>query len=797
MIINKLVKFFIILFILICSFRVYSIDTLKITSLENRLNIYKYISILEDQKDTVSIDKLTASPNLFIFSKNQENKLNYEFSTSTYWFKIIIENNTSQNIEYILEIFNPDLDYVNFYQISNNTIIRKIETGEIFDIKSKQYFHRNFLFPIRLKPNEIGEYYLSVNNLGHSITIPITLFKESYFNKVNYKIEIFNWLIYGLLFFILIFNFYLFRSTRDKINLYNAFIIFFAAIILFTYDGYLYLLNFPPIVEKFKWFYPSFYTIFLLFFIQEFTRNNSQFKGLKIIFTSLKLIALVIPLFYFFRFPVSLIADIGLPILILISQILLITIAFVYLNRNYSPSIILAIAFCIVFLGMFVHELKEMNVINLNFFVLNSLKISFTTECILLTITTLERFRIQQKQAQDTIQNNLDQIEIQNKELEIINTELEKLSIVVSETNNCVAIYDHNGRIEWCNTFFEEFYKITLYEIISSKKDYIFDIIPNTDIQDLFNKSISTQSPVSFETKIRSGDEEDIWAQTTLSPLIRHDKVFKLVAIDSDISKLKQYEKNLKLAKEKAIESDRLKSVFLGNMSHEIRTPLNGIIGFSELLSNSIVNEEKKIKYLQMITSNGEQLLRIIDDIVDISLIESNQLRISPATINLHIFLKETLAFYKAYKATVHKSSIEFILENKIKSKELNIVVDPSRLQQVLRNLINNALKFTNEGYVRLTCCKNGDNLQFCVDDSGIGLDPDKKEIIFERFRQADERLNREYGGTGLGLSISKGIVEKMKGEIWVDTKEDNGLKICFKIPYVPAKKNIVSIKAY
>lgn len=786
------IKLFFYLILLLASFNAYATDTLQITAVDTKIVIYKYISILEDPGNNASLEQILNSPQLYQFHENQVNKLNFEFSTSTFWFKIVVKNNAIQPVNYILEISNPDLDYISFYKVSYDTINYKIETGELFDVKTRQYYHRNFLFRISLNPNETGEYYLSINNLGHSLTIPLSFVKESNFSRASLKTEIINWMIFGLLLFIIIFNIYLYRSAKDKLYIYNSLIFLFAAIILLNYDGYFYLFNFPPIVEKIKWLYPSLYTVFLMSFTQEFTKTGTPVKGLKKIFNPFKIIALLIPFFYFIKYPVSVIADIGLPLIILISQILLIITAFKSLNKKYSPSVLLTVAFCIVFFGMLVHELKEMNVINLNFFVLNSLKLGLTLESILLTLAVLERFRINLEQAKETIENNYDKIEIQNKELEIINTELEKLSIVASETNNCVAIYDNTGRLEWCNTYFEEFYNTTFYDIIKSNKDYIFDIIFNARIKDLFNESLTTKAPVTFETQVRSKKKEEIWVQTTLSPLVRRDTVFKLVAIDSDITELKQYEKKLELAKTKAIESDRLKSVFLGNMSHEIRTPLNGILGFSELLTNSVVDEERRIKFLKMITTNGEQLLRIIDDIVDISLIESNQMRIDATTVNLNNFLQGIIDYFEAYKTTINKSSIALILENRIKSDEMNIIIDPGRLKQVLSNLINNGLKFTNEGSIRLTCSKLKNNLQFCVEDTGVGLDPAKKEIIFERFRQADERLNREHGGTGLGLSISKGIVEKMNGKIWIDSKEGNGLKICFYIPYLPIKKQRV-----
>ena len=782
-------KSFLSILFLIALKNVFATDTLLINQNQNIINLYNYVSILEDSTDNLTIGQILTDRKQYKFYHNIYNKLNFGFSTSTFWLKFNIKNITDQKAIFLLNIPNPDIDHLDFYKVYGDSLIRETHTGELHDYNSREINHRFFLFRIELLSDEKSEYYLSVNNLGHSLTVPIILVKESHFNDLDHTQEIFNWLIYGILIFIFIFNMYLFHSSRDKLNLYNALNILFATLLLFIFDNYIYYLNPPIFIEKVKWLSASLYTVSLIIFTEAFIRNSKKFKKIQKAFLPLKILAIVFALFYPFHYPISLLTDIGLPIIILVSQILLIIIVFGHFNYKYPPSVLLAFAFCFVFLGMVIHELKELNVFNLNFIVLNSLKIGFSIECILFTFAVLERFRIQQKEAQETIQNSFNKIENQNKELEIINAELEKLSIVASETNNCVAIYDNNGKLEWCNTYFEEFYHTTLYDIIKSEKDFIFNLIPHQKIKDLFLDCITKKTPVTFETHVKTKGKDEIWVQTTLTPLIRKDTVFKLVAIDSDITQLKQYEKNLEITKAKAIESDRLKSVFLGNLSHEIRTPLNGIIGFSELLSNSVINEEKKHKYLKLITNNGEQLIKIIDDILDISLIESDQLRINDVTINLNQFLQDVYDFFEVYRTTINKSSITFTLENRIKSSEANIVTDPTRLKQVLSNLINNAFKFTNEGTVHLTCTKLNDTIHFCVEDSGIGIDQDKKDIVFERFRQADERLNREHGGNGLGLSICKGIVEKMNGEIWVAQKEGKGLKICFYIPYVSALK--------
>ncbi len=763
-------------------------DTLKIVESTEKLKISDYLNSFEDSLNKYTIDSILAKANM-LFIKPADLSFNYGFTQSTIWYRLVITNASSSNINYILEIANPDIDHVNFYELRENQLYSKIETGELRDVSTRAIYHRNFLFNINLNPNETKIYYFSINNGGHSLFMPINLVEQEVYTVQDNKTELFYWLIYGLLIFIFLFNLYLFYTERQKLNLNYSLYVFFLIAFLMYYDGYSFYLNPPVWFEKTKYIFPGLYAFFLIAFTQNFISSRHKLMLFEKIAPPLKIIILILPFLYFFNYPIFLICDYGAPLIVLVTLIVIITTAIVTLRRNYTPSILFLLGYCFMFLGLFFHELKELKVIETNFFTENSIKIGFTLECAILTIAVLERFRIEQEEAKKTIESSYNKIEIQNKELEIINAELEKLSIVASETNNSVTIYDENGKIEWCNTYFEKFYKTTLNDLIRSGKDYIENIIPNKNIHRLVKQCLSRKTLVTFETQIRTDGMEEIWVQTTLSPLTRRDVVYKLIAIDSDITDLKQYEKNLELAKEKAVESDNLKTVFLGNMSHEIRTPLNGIMGFSDLLYNTEVDKDKRQKYLKMITTNGEQLLRIIDDIVDISLIESNQLRIDPTPLDLDQFLKGIIEFFEAYKQNISKSTIALRLENHINPIQRTIIADPIRLKQVLNNLINNGLKFTHEGYVRLACYKVDQKIQFCVEDTGIGLDPSKKEIIFERFRQVDERLNREYGGTGLGLSISKGIIEKMNGKIWVDSKEGKGLKICFHIPYVPFKK--------
>ena len=254
--------------------------------------------------------------------------------------------------------------------------------------------------------------------------------------------------------------------------------------------------------------------------------------------------------------------------------------------------------------------------------------------------------------------------------------------------------------------------------------------------------------------------------------------------LQSDIKDIISRKKELTI---KASESEALKSAFLANISHEIRTPLNGILGFSELLTESEFISQKDIKYLKIINQNGNHLLKLINNIIDISKIEIGNLSITENNIELNSLLSDITESIFSENENV---SINAICS---KDVEFKILTDELRLVQVLTNLINNAIKFTAEGSVSVSySVTDNENIEFKVSDTGIGMNEQQTSIIFERFRQANDKTSYKYGGTGLGLYISKRIVELMKGEIWVESKEGVGSNFYFTIPL--KKPNIIQI---
>lgn len=241
--------------------------------------------------------------------------------------------------------------------------------------------------------------------------------------------------------------------------------------------------------------------------------------------------------------------------------------------------------------------------------------------------------------------------------------------------------------------------------------------------------------------------------------------------------------KQLIIAKKKAEESDRLKSAFLANMSHEIRTPMNGIIGFSDLLRNNDLPEGKRSRYLDVINDNGRFLLMLINDIIDISKIQSGLIEIKNSKFNLNGLLDEIKIFFQG-NLEFKKKNLELKTFFSLPGNASIIYTDKFRLQQVLTNLIGNAIKFTDKGFIEFGYKKINEKwLEFSVKDTGIGLPEEKVNMIFGRFTQVDSSITRKYGGSGLGLAISKGIVELLGGKISVKSSPGKGSLFTFTLP--------------
>lgn len=240
--------------------------------------------------------------------------------------------------------------------------------------------------------------------------------------------------------------------------------------------------------------------------------------------------------------------------------------------------------------------------------------------------------------------------------------------------------------------------------------------------------------------------------------------------------------KELVKAKEKAQESDRLKTAFLANMSHEIRTPMNGILGFAQLLKHVRLNDAEQNEYIEIIEKSGTRMLNIINDIVDISKIEAGLIVCKRSNTNVNEQIKDIHSFFSP---ETNEKGISFSLVNSLPDDEARIITDSEKLYAILTNLVKNAIKFCDEGSIVLGYKKKGDNLEFFVTDTGIGIPLDRQEAIFERFIQADIEDRRAAQGAGLGLSIAKAYIDILGGAIWLESAEGKGTSFYFTLPYI------------
>jgi PAS domain S-box-containing protein len=273
-----------------------------------------------------------------------------------------------------------------------------------------------------------------------------------------------------------------------------------------------------------------------------------------------------------------------------------------------------------------------------------------------------------------------------------------------------------------------------------------------------------------------------IWILISAIPQFRHNEntPYQVFTTFTDITEIKRTESEFKKARDKAEESDRLKSAFMANMSHEIRTPMNGVLGFAELLKMPGLTDEKQRTFIDVIEKSGQRMLTIIDDLIDISRIEAGMAEIKNESTDLRKLLSDLLLLFMPES---EKRGIALKSNIQLPSKEFFIEADKTKLAQVITNLLKNALKFTEKGSIELGCRINDhSNLFFYVKDTGMGITPALLNKIFERFRQGDSSDKQE--GVGLGLAISKAYIELMGGKIKVESEPGEGSVFSFTIPF-------------
>jgi PAS domain S-box-containing protein len=395
-------------------------------------------------------------------------------------------------------------------------------------------------------------------------------------------------------------------------------------------------------------------------------------------------------------------------------------------------------------------------------------------------ITERKKMESELIEAKNKAEKSQQQLVARNDELmarnKFIQTILDHLPIGVSLNNI------DEGAATYMNQKFQEIYGWSPEEI-TSISTFFEKVYPDAEYrQAMVNRTMAD---------ILSGDPERMhWENVFITRKDGAKRVINAVNIPlpeqntmvstvTDITDLHKTQHDLLKAKEKAEESDKLKSAFLANMSHEIRTPLNSIIGFSELLTDSDFGQVERTEFAQIINKSGNNLLSILSDIMDLSKIEAGQVQVMKSTLFVSKLLAEIQQEF-LYNAAA--KGIELKLDS-LNPPTVIINGDETKIRQIIANLINNALKFTHAGYVELGVRILDNQVCFHIKDTGIGIPAEFQQQIFERFRQIESSHNRKYGGNGLGLAISKSLVELLGGKIWVESEINRGTTFYFTVP--------------
>jgi PAS domain S-box-containing protein len=348
-----------------------------------------------------------------------------------------------------------------------------------------------------------------------------------------------------------------------------------------------------------------------------------------------------------------------------------------------------------------------------------------------------------------------------------------------------IAIYttNQNGDCIYANETWLGMTGMTLEEALG--KGWIDALHPDDlkHTQEQWYKSVQSKGKWSYEYRFVDKQQNITWVEGSAKELFNSkNELIGYLGSNVNITERKRVEHDLIIAKEKAEESDRLKSAFLANMSHEIRTPMNGILGFTDLLKKVDLSGQNQQKYVQIIEKSGNRLLNIINDIVSVSKIESGLMNTNLQESNIN---EQVNQVYNFFKLECESKGLQFKLNNVVTPYQAVIITDHEKVFAILTNLIKNAIKYTEKGSIEVGCSFNNNisALEFYIKDTGFGIPLNRQKAIFERFIQADITDKMALQGAGLGLSISKSYVELLGGKIWVESQESIGSKFYFTIP--------------
>ncbi|MBK8805230.1 MAG: response regulator [Bacteroidales bacterium] len=754
-----------------------------------------------DKDGIYKIDDLKSIP--FVPAYNEKITAGFSFNQS--WSKFTIVNQTDSLTSLILAVQNYEINSIKFFELENDSIVKTKNAGEWVKFSQKKDFFRQHIFSFILKPSETRTIVINAHNNFEAITTQLSLSSQYYFVNQYINESNIQSLTLGILFILVLITFTLYFKIKLRVFLYASLYFFSGTLLIASIYGYLaqYIFSNYPIISDYSRLLFIYLTIFfsMLFFIEYVELKKFFPKANYLTFIKINIVIILLGIVTnFLDYPYRLFS-LGLYLPVSAATILFfIYWSFKSIKLNpiptktiiYSIFPLLATILLILFRNI---ELLKISSVLIGF------QYAFTLQITFVAFGLIELIRLHQNRLLDELKEVNKHNEHQKFILSQKNIELETLSIASSKTNNSIVIYSKEGNIKWYNEEFIHTYKSVMNQVFRKKLRNIINLIPNSDIEQLFENCKQTLKPVSFETMIENGEDTKKYYQTTLSPILSEDgTISNFVTIDSDITQIKEASIKNKELQTKLMQMEKLESIgkLAGGIAHDFNNLLTPIIGFSDLVLLDTGLSEESREDVGSIKVSATRAKKLVNQI----LVFSNYFKPDIKLISIKSIVNEVFTLQTHSKPTSVTLDVLFCDENPCMD------ADSTHIHQVVMNITKNAIQSIQSSTGKVTLSlemvseiklSNNENTiignfaKISIVDNGIGMDAETQKKIFDPFFTT----KKQNQGTGLGMSVVHGIVNKYNGYIDISSKKGEGTAISIYFPIKTTDVNKIIVDEF
>lgn len=783
---NLKALFYTILFFLVCIHSNASIDTLFIT---DNAGDYPAIDVIEICVDTNAVENISTIQNKE-FHKLEKKTISYGLGIKFVWARFVIVNKSDQEQTLILNVNNPDLNQVEFYDYRNGDLYNHYLTGELNPNRQPNSYFRTYYYELIIPSDSICAIYIKIGNSNDAIIAPITLTSQQRFVNEDYFNSITHAFIYGILSFVIIIAIILFVKIRQLVYLYAIFYLLFGLFLIATIFGYtsqILFSNSPELVNQSRIILIYFTAISGLTFGYEFLKIRSSRKNAKGLVIFFDVLGTILALLSLFPEKIADFSYILWPFYVFIYLGVIAYWSTIVFKHNKLPAIIIVLSFVPISVSVVLLFLR-----NYGYYQSTTVLIGFQyvlpLQMIIVAYGLVEDLRQNQNKLVENLTDKNRIIEKQTTTLYQKNKELEQLNIASSNTDNGIAIFDENGNIMWYNKFFGVSYSCIMDDITSGKRSKISEIIPNKEINEYLDRCKNTKQSVVFETiKQCRRSSLEVEFQITLTPILNdNEEIVSFVSVETDISKIKEAGREKEILQHKIAQMEKLESIgkLAGGIAHDFNNLLTPIIGYADMVlmeDNLSSNCREDVEAISMSAQRAKKLVNQI-------LIFSNYFKPVITTVSIEKIIIEV-------QKILSKVNSEITLNYIPSSNELFVDADETHIHQVIMNICKNGMQAIGDrsGAIAISTqivnslpptasipLKENDNyIRISISDTGKGMEEETINRIFDPFFTTKHISE----GTGLGMSVVHGIVQQYNGTIQIESEVNKGTTVNIFFP--------------